>query len=194
MLKQMHEDNHHEGTEYVRSLVQQRSWVIGPQNALRSIKSKRVRCRKLVVQPVHPHMADLPKERVEGNVNPFKNTGVDYFGPIEVTILRGPVKHWCCLFTCLVTRAVHIEVVNGLYIYVCMMAVNRFMARRGRPHTFISDNGTNFVGAAREFTECFNEWDPDAMCERPACGEIIWKLNPPGAPHFGGVWERLVRS
>ena len=194
MLIQMHEDNHHEGTEYVRSLVQQRFWVIGLRNALRSIKSKCIKCRKQAVQPIHPHMADLPKERVEGSVYPFKNTGVDYFGPLEVTVLRRPVKHWCCLFTCLVTRAVHIEVVNGLDTDACMMAITRFMARRGKPHIIISDNGTNFVGAAREFRECFNEWDRDAVCERLANSRVIWKFNPPGAPHFGGIWERLVRS
>ena len=108
------------------------------------------------MQPMHPHMGDIPKERVEGNVYPFKNTGVDYFGPIEDTVLRRPVKHWCCLFTCLVTRAVHIKLVNGLDTHACMMAITRFMARPGKPHTIISDNGTKFVGAAREFKECFS--------------------------------------
>ena len=123
MLRQMHEDNHHEGTEYVRSLVQQKCWVIGIGNALRSIKSKCVKCRKLAVQPNHRHMADLPKKRVEGNVYPFKSTGRDHFGPFEVAVVRTPVKHWPCLFTCLVTRAVHIELVNGLDTDSCMMAV-----------------------------------------------------------------------
>ena len=114
MLRQMHEDNHHEGTEYVRSLVQQRFWVIGIRRALRSINSKCVKCRKLALQPIRPHMADLLRARVESNVYPFKSTGTDDFGPFEVTVLRRPVKHWCCLFTCLITRAGHIEVVNGL--------------------------------------------------------------------------------
>ena len=67
----MNEDNQHEGTEYVRSLVQQRFWDIGIRNALRSIKSKCAKCRKLAVQPIHPHMAGLPRERIEGNVYPF---------------------------------------------------------------------------------------------------------------------------
>ena len=86
------------------------------------------------------------------------------------------------------------ELVNGLDTDSCMMVVTRFMARRGKPHTIISDNGTNFVGAAQEFKECISQWDRDAMCERLARGQIIWKFNPPGGLHFGGIWERLVLS
>ena len=194
MLRQMHEDNQHGGTEYVRSLVQQKFWVVGIRNAMRSIKSKYVKCRKLAVQRIHPHMAVLLKKRVWGKVYPFKSTGIDYFGSIEVSVLRRPVKHWWCLFTCLVTRAVHIELVNGLDTDSCKMAVTRFMARRSKPHTIISDNGTNSVGAAREFKDCVSQWDRDAICELRARSQIIWKFNPPGAPHFGGIWERLVRS
>ena len=68
------------------------------------------------------------------------------------------------------------------------------MLRRGRPHTIIIDNGTNFLGADREFKEGFNQGDRDVMCEQLARGQIIWKFNPPGAAHFGGICERLVRS
>ena len=194
MMRQMHENNHHEWTEYMRSLVQQKLCVIGKRNALRSIKSKCVKCKKLAVQPIYPHLANLSKERVEGNVDPFKNTGVDYFGPFEFRVLRRPVTHWCCLFKCLVNRAVHIEVVNGLDSDACKMAITRFMARRSKLQKIISDNGTNFVGAAREFKECLNQWDQNAICERLARAQTIWKFNPPGVPHFGGFWERLVRS
>ena len=174
--------------------MQKQLWVIGVRNAFRGIKSKYVRCKKLAVHPVHPHMGDLPKERVEGKVYPFKKTGEDYFGLFEVTVLRRPVKHWCCLFTSLITRTAHIEVVNGLDTDACMMVVTRFMARLGRPHRVIINKGTNFVGAAREFKECFDQWDRDVMCEQLARDQNIWKFNPPGVPHFGGNWEGLVRS
>ena len=63
MLREMHEGNHHEGTEYLSSLGQEPFWVIGLRDALLSIKSKCVRCRRLAVQPIHPHMADLTRER-----------------------------------------------------------------------------------------------------------------------------------
>ena len=195
LLRQAHVDNHHEGTEHVRNILQQQYWITGLRNALRRIKYSCVQCRKTVSQPFQPHMADLPKERVQQNVYPFSNTGVDYFGPFEVTFFRKTVKYWCCLFTCLVTRAVHIEVVNGLDTDACMMAITRFMARRGKPLKIISDNGTNFVGAAREFKECFGEWNQDAISEILAKQRrVVWQFNPPGALHFGGIWERLVRS
>ena len=94
----------------------------------------------------------------------------------------------------MVTITVNIEAVHGPDTDASMMAITRFMARRGKPHTIVSDNGTKFVGAARELKECFSKWDQDAVCGQLARGQILWKCNPPGAPHFGGIWERLVRS
>ena len=58
----------------------------------------------------------------------------------------------------------------------------------------MSDNWTNFVGAAEDFNKCFNERNWEAMFECLARGHIIWKFNLPGSPNFGGIWERLVRS
>ena len=165
MLRQAHIDNHHEGTEFNRSTIQQKYWVLGLRNALRSIKAQCVQCGKLTVKPMHPQMADLPKERLEIDVAPFRNTGMDYFDPFDVSMFRKTVKYCCCLFTCLVTRAVHIEVVNGLDTDACMMAITRFMARRGKPRTIISDNGTNFAGAARELKKYAQLW----------VQELIWR-------------------
>ena len=70
-------------------------------------------------------MADLLKERVEGIVYPFKNTGVDCPGPFEVSVMRRPVRHWCWLFTCKVTSGLRKEVVNGLDTDACKMAIAR---------------------------------------------------------------------
>ena len=96
-------------------------------------------------------------------------------------------------FNCLTTRAIHIEVVRIHDTDSCLVAVNRFIARRGKPATFISNNGTNFVGSARELNEYINSWNKDQITSDLAQKKIVWKFNLPGAPHFGGVWERLVR-
>ena len=96
-------------------------------------------------------MVDSPKKKqTDGHVYRLYNTGVDPLGPVEVTVLRRPLKYWRCLYSVLVTRAVHIEVDNGTDIDLCKVATTMFMARGGKPHARDSDNDTNFVGATRE--------------------------------------------
>ena len=138
-------------------------------------------------------MADLPEDWLDASTA-FTNVRVDYFGPFNVKIGRRNEKRWCCLFTCLTVRVVHIEVVTNLDTDSCLNAILRFIARRGKPSTIISDNGTNFVGAEGKIAEYVAAWNKERIDEHLIQKGIRWKFNPPAAAHFGGVWERLVRS
>ena len=100
---------------------------------------------------------------------------------------------WCCLFTCLTMRAVHIEVVPKLDTDSCLNAIMRFISRRGKPSTIISDNGTKYVGN-KEFAEYVAAWNKEGIEEHLIQRGIRWKFKPPAAPQFGRVWELLVRS
>ena len=88
LLEKAHQDNLYEGTEYVRNMLQQEYWIIGLRNALRKIKLSCIKCRHRNANPIHPPMADLPRERLDEHVFPFTHTGVDYFEPFEVKFLR----------------------------------------------------------------------------------------------------------
>ena len=55
-------------------------------------------------------------------------------------------------------------------------------------------NGTNFVEAANEFKAVLADLNKDEMTAKLAERQLKWTFNPPGAPHFGGVWERLLQS
>ena len=68
--------------------------------------------------------------------------------------LRKEEKRNGCLFTCLVTRGVHLEVAHSLSTDSFIMCLPRFIARRGKPAVIYSDNGTNFAGANRELKGC----------------------------------------
>ena len=72
--------------------------------------------------------------------------------------------------------------------------VTRVIGRRGFQNTIISDKRTNFTGAAKEQKFFMNEWDKATTECDLAQKKIVWKFNPPGAPQFGGIWERLVQS
>ena len=105
-----HVKHHHQGIDYLRAKVQERYIILKLRSSLRSIKSNCVTCRKFRAATIQPIMADLPIERLAYQSSPFTITGVDYFDPFYVTVRRTTEKRWGFLFTCLTTRAVHVEI------------------------------------------------------------------------------------
>jgi hypothetical protein len=96
-------------------------------------------------------MADLPTDRLTPSP-PFTFVGVDVFGPWSITTRRtrggqANSKRWAVLFTCLVTRAIHIEIIEEMSTSSFINALRRFYALRGKVKEFRSDRGTNFIGA-----------------------------------------------
>ncbi|XP_068237026.1 uncharacterized protein [Palaemon carinicauda] len=105
-------------------------------------------------------MADLPLERVIPAA-PFIHTGVDFFGPQEVKEGRQIRKRYGVIFTCLSTRAIHIETANSLDTSFFINALRRFVARRGNVKKIWCDNGTNFHGAEKELRRSLQEMNDD---------------------------------
>ena len=167
---------------YFRTLNEIRQRFMIPR--LRWITNSVVRscqiCRVHSARPKQPEMAELPRCRLAVNYPIFSFVGVDAFGPMEVTKFRRKEKRWGILFTCLTTRAVYIELVMSMNAASCLFAIESFVTRRNlRPVEFFSDNGGNFVAASRLYR------GPD--------GNLLkWTFNPPGCPHMGGAWERLI--
>ena len=139
-------------------------------------------------------MANLSRERVEKRDFPFTYVGVDYFGPLEVKYMRKTMKRLACVFTCLSTRANHLEMVFSLDTDSCLSAITPFIARRDHPSTVWSDNGTNFVGAKNELKQFTSMWQTITFLEKLRQREIVWKFNPAAAPRFSGSWERMVKT
>ena len=141
-------------------------------------------------------MADLPEERVMETA-PFTNSGVDLFGPFEIKQGRKTVTVFVALFTCFSSRAIHLETVSNPTTDSFILALRRFLARRGPITSLRSDNGTNFVGASNEFKKTYNEMDHSKIGNfllEQKCDWIRWEKNTPEASHTGGVWERQIRS
>lgn len=184
----------HHGQERIANEIRQQYQIIGLKSAVRAAQTKCKLCQKRRVMPIPPEMGQLPKFRVENPGFPFHRTGLDYFGPVIVNVKRSNEKRYVALFTCLATRAVHLEIAGSLSSDSCIMAMRRFFARRGCPEAIYSDNGTNFVGANNELKRALKELDQDKIKSECSIRGVEWHYTPPLAPHFGGSWERLVRS
>ena len=139
-------------------------------------------------------MAPLPKERLQPYKPPFTFSGVDLFGPLMVKWGRGSAKRWGCLFTCLTTRAVFLELVPSLETDDFIMAFRQFVSRRGSPEEIRSDRGTNFVGAERELQDTMKGWNNTAICQELQHIGVKWTFHPPTAVHMSEVWRRMVQS
>ena len=150
-------------------------------------------CYHQTVKPRAQQMGSLPECRLEPGMV-FRNTGVDFFGPMLVKERCSKVKVYGCLFTCMSTRACHLELVDGLSTDHFIMALNRFIARRGRSQSIHSYNETSFAGANNELRKCIKQLNEDRIQNFCAPEEMEWKFQPPSAPHFGGAWGRLVQS
>ena len=194
LIENHHRAMGHSGMTITWTSLRQKYWVIKGAEAVRKVLGKCLFCRKRNASVGKQLMADLPEGRLSTNNPPFYITGVDYFGPFEIKQGRSLVKRYGCLFTCLSTRAVHIEVAPSLTADAFINALRRFVSRRGCPHTIHSDNGTNLVGGCRELRDAISELNNSKVHSHLRQSNIRWIFNPPQASHMGGVWERQIRS
>ncbi|KAF6213645.1 hypothetical protein GE061_011366 [Apolygus lucorum] len=194
LLGKYHRWAQHQGKETILNALRQKYWVLRARLAVKSSFNRCGLCQLKRATPQPPKMAPLPPARMAHNCRPFTSVGLDYFGPLQVTIGRRQEKRYVALFTCLTVRAVHLEVATDLSSGSAIMAIRRFIARRGTPREIFSDNGTNFKKADRELKDAFRDLQADEVQRQLAPHGIKWIFNCPAAPHMGGAWERLVQT
>ena len=194
ILRSIHITIGHQGKNAMFSELRRHYWIPLVGQLIKQMLSKCVLCHKYQAKREEQKMADLPEERAHSGKPPFSNVGMDYFGPFEVKRGRTTLKRYGVIFTCCSSRAIHIEVAHTLTTDSCINAIRRFLARRGNVESIRSDNGTNLVGAERELRESINQWNHAKITKTLQQRNIRWIFNPPSGSHFGGFWERLIRS
>lgn len=194
IVKHHHVKAAHGNQETVVNNLKQKYWVIRIRPTVKNVSSKCMFCRIKRAQPQPPRMGDLPPARMAHHQRPFSFCGMDLYGPMEVTVLRRREKRYGVLFTCLTMRAVHIEIVTRLTTDALIMALRRMAARRGWPQQIFSDNGTNLKGADNELKRCVSELNEDELKDFVVNYGTTWNFLPPVSPHWGGAWERLIRT
>ena len=136
-------------------------WIVGANSAVKNFIFRCVDCRRLRGRIGEQKIADLPTCRLTETA-PFTHCGVDIFGPsFIVKQRRSEVKRYGAMFTCMASRAVHIEVTFSLDSDSFILALRRLIAKCGNVRSIYSDNGSNFIGAERELRKAYEEMNDD---------------------------------
>ena len=195
IVKNSHERNKHSGTNQVLADLSTRYWILAAREAIRNYEHNCVVCKRNKSRPVQPIMAPLHELRLRNSMKAFAQTAIDFAGPFITKQGRGKVrqKRYLCLFTCLTSRAVHLEVAYSLSTDSFLNAFFRMTSRRGVPTDIVTDNGLNFVGANNELKE-LNNLQKQQIQDKTVTYGVKWHFNPPEAPHFSGAHEVMIRA
>ena len=194
IVRESHNRVYHNGVKETLTELRSRFWIIRGRQFVRKVIHSCVICKKHEGKPYAlPASPPLPDFRIQQQP-PFTSTGVDFAGPLYVKDSKKGktlAKTWIALYTCAVTRALHLELVSSMTSESFLLCFRRFCARRGLPKRMISDNAKTFVTASRRLKALFQL--PEVR-QHMDLKQIKWSFNTPKAPWQGGFFERLVKS
>ena len=158
IISHVHERTHHSGRGItLNELRSSGYWIVSGNAMVRQSIFKCVTCCHLRGNQGEQKMADLPKLRIEP-APPFIYCGVNFFGPWHVQQGRAVVQRYGALFTCLASRAVHIELADSLETDSFINALRCFICRRGPVREMCCDRGMNFIGADAKLKKAIKKW------------------------------------
>ena len=193
VIQMYHEKAFHTGCSQTLSLIRNKFWIPQGRAAVRRVLEKCVVCRRHEGGPYKMQlMPPIPTERVSASA-PFTYTGLDYFGPLFIKTKGGSQKVWVCLYTCLVIRAVHLELMYDMTAHQFLLGLRRFIAQHGKPSKIISDNAAQFKLASDTIDKIWGKiLTEDDTVSYIANENIQWTFTVELAPWMGGYYERLV--
>ena len=181
----------HAGPLYTLMQTRQQFWIIFGNGNVKYYIADCGECALQRAKPVRQILSDLPSFRITRANKPFQICRTDFLGPITYRQGRSDCKAWGLLFTCLSTRCLHVEIVNGLDLNNFLLAFSCFTNLRRSVETIYSDNGSTFCAAVDTLPNLLGscEFTNNSLCKKGT----DWVRIPPYAPSQGGSWEIMVK-
>ena len=189
IVEQSHQRVMHNGVKETLTELRSRFWIVRGRQFVRKVLHGCRECKRHEGKPyAAPDPPALPSFRTSVD-RPFTYTGIDFAGPLYVK--DGEGKVYMVIYTCGVSRAVHLDIVSNLTAGSFLQSFSRFAARRGVPLEVKSDNGKTFKSAAKSLQALFDLPEVRRHFEQQ---RIKWTFNLEKAPWWGGFFERLIKS
>ncbi|KAK0137861.1 Pro-Pol polyprotein [Merluccius polli] len=193
LIKHSHDQVMHSGMRDTLVQLREKYWIPRARQMVKGMIAACTTCKRFRAKAMQQITAPLPRDRITESP-PFETVGVDFAGPLYVKTKSSTEKAYIALFTCAVTRAVHLELVSDLSTEKFLLAFKRFIARRGLCRVVYSDNARTFKRADQDLRALWKAIKEPEMLKYFSNKGIIWKYIAERAAWWGFFWERLVRS
>ena len=194
LILDCHKVLHHAGVRDIMAKLREKYWIIRMRQTIKRVISPCAICSRWRAKHYNVEVAPLPKERVCPS-RVFSVVGIDFLGAIHLYDSDESTKAYILIFSCATTRAIHIELVSSMSVHHFLLALKRFIGRRGVPKIIISDNFFSFKKANSDLVKAFKtNLQSDEFSIFIADKGIDWKFIVQYAPFWGGFYERMVRS
>jgi hypothetical protein len=195
IILKIHRNNKHMLVNNVESQLKSRFFIQHCRSTIKTIIKKCCAfCIRHNAKPMIPLMGDIPSIRLGYFKVPFRYAMADIAGPVLVRLTRNVrAKRYIFVYTCLTTRAIHLELIEGLDSNSTLLALQSAISMRGAPERIVTDNGTNFVGADRRMKEETERWNRILEAKGKILQPIEWDFGPARASHMQGAVESLIK-
>lgn len=191
VIRDCHKRTLHGGLLDTLAELREKFWVPRGRQTVKKVIRGCNACIKTRLKPSSAPVAPLPSERVRRS-DPFQAVGIDFAGPLYMK--DSTSKVYIVLFTCAVTRAVHLELTTGLSAESFLLTFRRFLSRRGLPDVIYTDNAQAFKKASKEIASLARVLFSGELQDYCSQRRIEWKFIAERAAWWGGFWERLIRT
>ena len=176
--------------------VRLKFWIIKLYKLAKKIKFECVKCRILAKICEEQIMGQLPDVRLQP-APAWSTISLDILGPFLVrgeTNKRSRGKAYGVVLNCMVTRAVHLDVLVDYSTDGFIQAFRRFMSVRGAPLQVYSDPGSQLQGASKELKDMYANVDQVRLKEFGCQNGFEWNFTSADSPWQNGCSEALIKS
>ena len=173
--------------------------LIKPYMSVRTVISPCITCKRFnALAYKYPKMTNLPEHRVN-MIDVYGHCGIDYTGhflvkdkfKIKNKVYEVERKYYILIFTCLNTRACHLELIPEMSTDHFVLALVRFFNEYGVPSHIYSDNARSFISGVHVMERVYLS---NLFKEKFGMYNIEHVKIPVYSPWVGATWERLIRT
>ena len=151
LIRHTHIQLHHLGVRVVLSHLRHEFWILRARQNIKKILHTCLPCKLASNTRGQEVETPLPAEGVQPSM-PFAVPILDFSGPLYTKKDQSGMTY-ILLLTYVTTRALHLEVSSDMSVDKFLITLDRYVSRRGLPHTAYSDNAATFQAACRELAK-----------------------------------------